>query len=164
MVDLRVSSGHLLRYAGGGGGSGEPKKIMGLAIAGLRIALAGGVDERGACQWWYAGMSLRYVGRSAVVEGKSRGSKGRMWRVEEAEEDGRARARTTTVALYLAYNRPRANSTDTASQFACGRRRLHRAWHARACIRCVIDSRRTRERHYRGARVAREIGLPASVL
>jgi hypothetical protein len=50
MVDLRVSSGHLLRYAGGGGGSGEPKKIMGLAIAGLRIALAGGVDERGACQ------------------------------------------------------------------------------------------------------------------
>ena len=70
MVDLRVSSGHLLRYAGGGGGSGEPKKIMGLAIAGLRIALAGGVDERGACQWWYAGMSLRYVGRSAVVEGK----------------------------------------------------------------------------------------------
>ena len=156
MVDLRVSSGHLLRYAGGGGGSGEPKKIMGLAIAGLRIALAGGVDERGACQWWYAGMSLRYVGRSAVVEGKSRGSKGRMWRVEEAEEDGRARARTTTVALYLAYNRPRANSTDTASQFACGRRHLHRAWHARACIRCVIDSRRTaRETLQGGARCTR---------
>jgi hypothetical protein len=41
----------------------EKLRILGLAIARLRIALAGGVDERGACQWWYAGMSPRYVWR-----------------------------------------------------------------------------------------------------
>jgi hypothetical protein len=138
MVDLRVSSGHLLRYAGGGGGSGEPKKIMGLAIAGLRIALAGGVDERGACQWWYAGMSLRYVGRSAVVEGKSRGSKGRMWRVEEA----RTQRLSSRVGAVICIVR---GTLEHAS--------------AALSIRGV-----RRERHYRGARVAREIGLPASLL
>jgi 2-keto-3-deoxy-6-phosphogluconate aldolase len=43
----------------------ENLRIMGLAIAGLRIALAGGVDERGACQWWYAG----YVAKVCMAVG-----------------------------------------------------------------------------------------------
>jgi hypothetical protein len=138
MVDLRVWSGHLLRYAGGGGGSLENLRIMGLAIAGLRIALAGGVDEKGACQWWYAG----YVAKVCMAVGGRRKKKSRVEsresRVESRESRvssvavecgarslcqgsgnrktskkdfngsvGRSSCCTTTVARYLACNRPK---------------------------------------------------------
>jgi hypothetical protein len=87
MVDLRVWSGHLLRYAGGGGGSLENLRIMGLAIAGLRIALAGGVDEKGACQWWYAG----YVAKVCMAVGGRRKKKSRVESRESRVESRESR-------------------------------------------------------------------------
>jgi hypothetical protein len=53
---LRVSSG-LLRYAGGGGGSGEAKN-NGPGDSWVEDSAGGGVDEM-YCKWEYVGMSLR---------------------------------------------------------------------------------------------------------
>jgi hypothetical protein len=92
MIDSRVSSG-LLRYAGGGGGSGEAKN-NGPGDSWVEDSADGGVDERGGCKWEYVGMSLRMsVGSLAEEEKVLRSRSSRVWRVEKGQR-GRLDSRT----------------------------------------------------------------------
>ena len=92
----------------------EKLRIMGLAIAGLRIALAA-VWTRGGCKWEYVGMSVG----SLVVEEKVGSS--RLERSNVARREEQSKIVLPLWHWHFAYNRPRANSTDTgASHFRCG--------------------------------------------
>jgi hypothetical protein len=137
----------------------EKLRIMGLAIAGLRIALAAVWTREVAvsgsmslCR--YVAMSLRMSVGSSAEEEKVGSSQLERWNAARREEQ-----RKIVLPLWhwrFAYNRPRANSTDTgASHLRCGlvictmRSMLER-------MRGIIG-RTARKTNYRGTRGTRAV-------